>query len=88
MSAMAAVSRRRGGGSLILVVVVVILLALGLAALGAAQQELQRQQEQCSCESGARVVCAWCGKDLGPSDTDGDSHGICEDCIPEVFGSQ
>ena len=27
-----------------------------------------------------RLVCAWCGRDLGPSNTPEDSHGICEKC--------
>lgn len=27
-----------------------------------------------------RMLCAWCGRDLGPRGTDADSHGICADC--------
>jgi len=29
---------------------------------------------------GGRVICAWCGKDMGPSPTPEDSHGICPEC--------
>jgi hypothetical protein len=29
----------------------------------------------------ARLICMCCGADLGPSDTDRDSHGICDDCF-------
>jgi len=28
----------------------------------------------------ARKICAWCGRDLGPSPTREDSHGICPGC--------
>lgn len=27
-----------------------------------------------------RMICAWCGKDLGTSGTPEDSHGICKKC--------
>jgi len=27
-----------------------------------------------------RMVCAWCTADLGPTDADTDSHGICSEC--------
>ena len=27
-----------------------------------------------------RVICSWCGKDMGPAKTDMDSHGVCKDC--------
>lgn len=27
-----------------------------------------------------RIICAWCKKDLGQSNTDSDSHGICPSC--------
>ena len=27
-----------------------------------------------------RMICAWCGRDLGPSGTAQDSHGICAAC--------
>jgi hypothetical protein len=26
------------------------------------------------------MLCAWCGRDLGPSGTAEDSHGICREC--------
>jgi len=34
-----------------------------------------------------KVVCAWCGKDLGekPGPTGKVSHGICEDCHKVVL---
>lgn len=28
-----------------------------------------------------RILCAWCGRDLGPSGTDENSHGICNKCL-------
>lgn len=31
-----------------------------------------------------KVICAWCGKELGEKDgegVEGISHGICEDCL-------
>lgn len=31
-------------------------------------------------ERKGRFVCAWCGRDLGPSGTREDSHGICAEC--------
>jgi len=31
-----------------------------------------------------RFVCAWCGKDLGPSGTPEDSHGICPECAGKL----
>lgn len=27
-----------------------------------------------------RIICAWCGRDLGPSGTRDDSHGVCAAC--------
>ena len=33
-----------------------------------------------------RLVCAWCGQDLGPAGTVETSHGICERCAREQFG--
>ena len=27
-----------------------------------------------------RMICAWCGRVIGASGTDSDSHGICERC--------
>lgn len=32
-----------------------------------------------------RMICAWCGEDMGPSNTDEDSHGICKECAESVF---
>ena len=32
-----------------------------------------------------RVLCAWCGKDLGETGADDDSHGICEVCRVKVI---
>ena len=33
-----------------------------------------------------KVVCAWCGKEIGKYDdnTDEVSHGICDDCLRKV----
>lgn len=31
-------------------------------------------------ETTKRFICAWCGKDLGPTDTLENSHGICAEC--------
>ena len=31
-----------------------------------------------------RVICSWCGKDMGPSGTDMDSHGICAKCLDKA----
>jgi len=33
----------------------------------------------------ARRICAKCRKDLGPSDTDEDSHGYCEACAAALL---
>lgn len=33
----------------------------------------------------SRIVCQTCGKDLGPSDTPEDSHGMCDKCIKNLF---
>ena len=27
-----------------------------------------------------RMICAWCGRVIGPSHMDTDSHGICSEC--------
>lgn len=27
-----------------------------------------------------RMICAWCGRVIGASGTDADSHGICAEC--------
>ena len=35
-----------------------------------------------------KVICAWCGKDMGEKDgkgVEGVSHGICEDCVNKYF---
>lgn len=35
-------------------------------------------------ETTLKIVCAWCGKDMGEKDgegVEGVSHGICEDCL-------
>ena len=32
-----------------------------------------------------RMVCSWCGKDLGPSGTVDESNGICPKCFERVF---
>ncbi len=35
-----------------------------------------------------KVICAWCGKDMGEKDgkgVEGVSHGICEDCVNKHF---
>jgi len=31
-----------------------------------------------------RRICAWCKKDLGPAETEKNSHGICEECLAKV----
>lgn len=34
------------------------------------------------------VICAWCGKPLGEKDgrgAEGESHGICDDCLGYYF---
>ena len=40
-----------------------------------------------------KIVCAWCGKELGTKKADGSgnhkhniSHSICEDCKAKVMG--
>ena len=33
----------------------------------------------------SRKVCAWCKKDLGPSPTRENSHGICPKCAKEFL---
>jgi len=38
-----------------------------------------------------RIICAWCGKDMGeqpPYDDKRVSHGICESCKAEHFGDE
>ncbi len=29
----------------------------------------------------AKVVCAWCGADMGTTEAEGTSHGICKSCL-------
>lgn len=36
----------------------------------------------------ARLICAWCGTDLGEANTSQDTHGICEPCKTRVFPSE
>lgn len=31
-----------------------------------------------------RVICAWCGRDLGSYSGDGDTHTICSDCLKKM----
>ena len=33
-----------------------------------------------------RFVCMSCGKDLGPSETEEDSHGVCVPCGAKLTG--
>jgi len=33
----------------------------------------------------ARLICAWCGADLGEANTSEDTHGICEPCKATYF---
>jgi len=35
----------------------------------------------------ARLICAWCGKDMGEANTSQDTHGICESCKGVYFPS-
>ena len=35
-----------------------------------------------------KIVCGWCGKELGckeGGDSDGEAHGICDDCLLHNF---
>ena len=35
-----------------------------------------------------KIVCAWCGKDMGKKDgkgVKGISHGICQECLAKVI---
>ena len=37
-----------------------------------------------------KIVCAWCGKDMGSKDGEGQegiTHSICPDCKKEYFGN-
>ena len=31
------------------------------------------------------VICAWCGKQIGEKDGEGEPHGICADCLNHHF---
>ena len=31
------------------------------------------------------VTCAWCGKKLGEKEGEGETHGICDDCLRVHF---
>jgi len=34
-----------------------------------------------------KIVCAWCGKDMGERDSEGIegiSHGVCEECLDKM----
>ena len=34
-----------------------------------------------------RIVCAWCGKDMGEKNGKGEeevTHGICEECLAKI----
>ena len=38
-----------------------------------------------------KIMCAWCGKDLGEKDGKGEegiSHSICEKCLDKLVGSE
>lgn len=41
--------------------------------------------ETAPADGQSRVVCSWCGADLGPSATETDSHGICNACAEKHF---
>lgn len=32
-----------------------------------------------------RRICAWCKKDLGPAETERDTHGMCEECLAKTL---
>ncbi len=32
-----------------------------------------------------RRICAWCKKDLGPAETEEDTHGMCEECLAKFL---
>lgn len=32
-----------------------------------------------------RRICSWCKKDMGPVETEMDSHTICEECRAKYF---
>jgi len=31
------------------------------------------------------LICAWCKKKLGEKEGDGETHGICDDCLNQYF---
>jgi len=31
------------------------------------------------------LICAWCKKKLGEKEGDGETHGICDDCLNRCF---
>ncbi len=35
-------------------------------------------------ECAGRIICSWCGKDMGASGTDMDTHTICGDCAKKM----
>lgn len=36
----------------------------------------------------ARLICAWCGEDIGEANTSQDTHGICDSCKGIYFPSE
>lgn len=32
-------------------------------------------------QTGGRVICAWCKRDMGPAQTELDTHGCCLGCL-------
>lgn len=34
----------------------------------------------------SRIICGFCGRDLGPADTSEDTHGICDKCGAKLLG--
>jgi len=47
----------------------------------------EKMNEQQKSNIVYRIICAWCGKDLGPSyGTRENSHGICPDCAEKLIG--
>ena len=48
-------------------------------------KETQKEDNTQEKKPQGRRVCAWCKKDMGPADTEQDTHGICEDCATKFF---
>jgi len=50
------------------------------------QNELKALIRECLSEviSEGRKICAWCKKDMGYFDGQGDSHGICPECFKKM----